>query len=335
MNLILTFDYELFGSGQGDVFKHLVKPTNYILDTLDELEIKATFFIEYLEILAIFELAKSGNAKAEADALLIRSQLERMIKDGHDLQLHIHPQWYKAINNSDQWILNFSWWRFSSLPFNTTKNGTPGQLDLLKEGRLFLEKLVRPFIPEYQCHIFRAGGYNFGFDKQSITALKEAGFDTESSLCPGFFADKALCQYDYTSFSDYAPFDLKLSGNSLNIIEYPLLTIKSQLIEKISVARLYNKLINGNLKKINFVGPKSFLSPQNSEKLTNSNFDVCLSSFLQINRFFNKAVSAELSELVLIGHAKDLCFFSPFKKILKRAHRYGAFITMSESRKGL
>ena len=47
MNLILTFDYELFGSGQGEVFKHLVKPTNYILDTLDELEIKATFFIEY------------------------------------------------------------------------------------------------------------------------------------------------------------------------------------------------------------------------------------------------------------------------------------------------
>lgn len=335
MNVILTFDYELFGSGQGEVYKHLVKPTNYMLDTLDKLEIKATFFIEYLEIQAVFELAKSGNEQAEKDALQIRLQLERMIKGGHDLQLHIHPQWYKAKNVDGHWVLNFSWWRFSALPLITTSDGTPGKLNLLQEGRVFLEKLVKPFIPEYKCHIFRAGGYNFGFDKQSITALKDAGFDAESSLCPGFFADKSLCQYDYTNFNNYGPFELKLPDSPLGIIEYPLLTVKSSILEKISLARLYNKLINGKLKKIIYVGDKALLLPKNSKQLANSNFDVCLSSWLQVNRFFKKAVETELSELVLIGHAKDYSFFSPFERVLKRALCNGNFITMSESRKGL
>ena len=30
-NILLTLDYELFGNGNGDVFKHIIEPTNILL----------------------------------------------------------------------------------------------------------------------------------------------------------------------------------------------------------------------------------------------------------------------------------------------------------------
>lgn len=46
---ILSFDYELFfGDNSGTVQKTLIEPTNIMLDALDTINAKATFFVDYL-----------------------------------------------------------------------------------------------------------------------------------------------------------------------------------------------------------------------------------------------------------------------------------------------
>ena len=208
LNYIITFDYELFGSGKGCVKKHLVKPTEQILKALKQLNVKATFFIEQLEIDAIISLKDvyPADSSEYINAVLVEQQVLAIAVQGHDIQLHLHPQWYGAKYDNGKWLLNFNWWRFSSLPYRTTSDGTPGKYDLLKVGKASLEKLVRRVLPDYQCISFRAGGYNVGVDKSTVDALIANGFTVKSSICPGFYANSALSQYDYSNVCHQTPY---------------------------------------------------------------------------------------------------------------------------------
>ena len=48
---ILSFDYELFfGDNSGTVQKTLIEPTNIMLDALDTINAKATFFLSLIHI---------------------------------------------------------------------------------------------------------------------------------------------------------------------------------------------------------------------------------------------------------------------------------------------
>ena len=47
--IILSYDYEIFfGDKSGTIEKTLIVPTNFLLNKMDELEIKGNFFIDYL-----------------------------------------------------------------------------------------------------------------------------------------------------------------------------------------------------------------------------------------------------------------------------------------------
>ncbi|MGJ7024434.1 hypothetical protein [Petrimonas sulfuriphila] len=98
MNLILSFDYELFGDGTGDVFTHMIEPTNAILSMCDAHGIKITLFFEMLEYIRLKEEWSKGNRMGYTSDPIeaIERQIQQATANGHDIQLHIHPQWYNA-----------------------------------------------------------------------------------------------------------------------------------------------------------------------------------------------------------------------------------------------
>ena len=336
LNYIITFDYELFGSGKGCVRKHLVNPTNKILTELKDLDVKATFFIEQLEIDAIISLKSTHKpeTKEYCDAVLLEQQILNIAKQGHDIQLHLHPQWFGAKYENGQWQLNFEWWRFSALPYRTDSNGTPGKYDLLKKGKASLEKLVRQVVPNYVCKAFRAGGYNVGSDKDTVKALADNGIKIDSSVCPGYFTSSILSEYDYTQVDDDKPYwqsDVSLLTGVANnvassagnkVYELPLLTAYSNFKQKLSLARVYNKFVNKAYKSTGFQDD-NFVSKTSVSKVTaNSNYDICLASNAEIKQFNTKIaqrsleLNNQLNVVTLIGHPKDFNLFSPMTKIL-------------------
>lgn len=344
-NYILTFDYELFGSGKGEVAKHLVIPTQNILKELKKFNVKATFFIEQLEVDAIIALKEvyPANTSEYENALLVEQQILEIAQQGHDIQLHLHPQWYGAKYENGQWLLNFDWWRFSALPYNTLEDGTPGKYELIRDGKASLEKRIREIDPEYQCHSFRAGGYNVGADKSSLDALVNNKMLLDSSVCPGFFSNSKLSQYDYTTVDSRLGFwqaDQSLliseieSNEQPNCIQLPLITVQSSFKEKLSLARMYATIKNKKYKKINYSGQDTQSEPSNINQLSNTNFDVCLSSNVQIKKLNNRieelAGKDSSFPITLIGHPKDHSWFSPMKGILKRITKSDRFITVSE-----
>lgn len=334
---VLTFDYELFGSGKGDVNKHIIEPTKKILAVLDSFNMKATFYVEQLEVDAIIALGEkeSQYSKAYTDAMLIKQQVLELVKRGHDVQLHLHPQWYGANYKDHQWQLNFQWWRFSALPLYNQADGTPGKYDLIKEGKESLESLIKPIKSDYQCISFRAGGYNVGSDKDTVKALADNGIKIDSSVCPGYFTSSALSKYDYTQVVNDKPYwlsDTSLLTETANtetnlaknsVYELPLLTAYSSFKQKLSLARLYNQVVNKTYKSTGYQD-NTFVSIMNASRVTaNSNYDVCLASNAEIKQFDAKIAKRtiesnnQLNIVTLIGHPKDYNLFSPLKKILK------------------
>ncbi len=105
VNYILTFDYEMFGSGKGSIQKHLIEPTNKIISLLKKRGVKATFFVEQLEIDAIIALRNNyaEDSQEYEDSLAVERQILYLAEQGHDIQLHLHPQWFNAKYIDKHW----------------------------------------------------------------------------------------------------------------------------------------------------------------------------------------------------------------------------------------
>jgi hypothetical protein len=195
MNLILTFDYELFGDGSGNVFTHIIEPTNTILGLCQKQGIKITIFFEALEYLKLKEEWDKGNTMGytENPVKAIEQQIRRAAKNGHDIQLHIHPQWHNAKYQNDRWELDLNNWRLGEFQAST-KNGI---YELIRESKTALENLIKPVEPDYQCIALRAGGYNIMPSSEVYTAMVELGIKYDSSVYPGGYETGNLSKYDY------------------------------------------------------------------------------------------------------------------------------------------
>ena len=96
--LLFTLDYELYGNGSGDVFKHIIEPTDKILGIVEKYNAKLTIFFEVIEYWKLKEEWESGNRMGydRNPIEAMERQLKRAFEYGHDIQLHLHPQWVDA-----------------------------------------------------------------------------------------------------------------------------------------------------------------------------------------------------------------------------------------------
>lgn len=117
ISLIITIDYEIFGDGSGDVKKHIISPANQLLDICDKYGAKLTLMFEVAEYWAFKELEERGALNLDYyPSQLMAEQAANAIERGHDVQLHLHPQWLGAKYENGSWVVNFSWPRLSDLP---------------------------------------------------------------------------------------------------------------------------------------------------------------------------------------------------------------------------
>lgn len=344
MNLILTIDYELFGDGSGDVFNEMIYPTHEILNICNEHNIKITIFFEVIEYIKLKEEWLNGNSmgykKNPIDA--IDNQLKNALIDGHDIQMHIHPQWIDANYIDGSWFVNFSNWRLGDF-----KHDNYSIYDILKNGKDVIENLLKSIDSNYKCIALRAGGYNILPSSDVYNAMKKLNLKIDSSIYPGGYEDGTLSKYDYRNVSidkDYwiaDKRDLRFSctGNKdYNIYEIPIfamtiprwkkisfLRIKSFLKNRKSSIKSFNaKTYNSNtLNKIKFFFEKEALT-----------WDFCLFQ-MSLHRYFIKHIIKNLNgkrnSFVLIGHPKGFSSSMSFIKFLNYAKKRNFSFSSLES----
>ncbi|MBR5375546.1 MAG: hypothetical protein IK131_12875 [Paludibacteraceae bacterium] len=195
--IILTLDYELFGNGKGDVFHQIVEPTDHILKIAKRHNAHLTIFFEVVEYWRIKEEWERGNKMGyDQDPIsAMEKQILEAVREGHDVQLHLHPQWVDAQWTDKGWVVDDTSHKLSQY----NREGEYSMVGLLRKGKETLEQLITPVKPYYHCTALRAGSYNAYPSEEIVKAMRKVGLKLDSSLYPGGFTQGYQAEYDYRS----------------------------------------------------------------------------------------------------------------------------------------
>jgi len=113
MNIYITLDYELFfGSNSGTVEKCVIEPTQALLDIVEPYNIKFTCFVDSGYLLALEKQMEQFPSLSQ-DYQKITKQIRYLAKNGHGIELHIHPHWEDSYFDGHKWVFNTDRYKLS------------------------------------------------------------------------------------------------------------------------------------------------------------------------------------------------------------------------------
>ncbi len=216
LGLILTNDWELFGDGSGDYFEIQHKPLYSLLDCVESHGAKLTVMAEIGQ--------QWGHRSLGEDQPWARDVAENwdqamrdVIRRQSDVQLHIHIQWLDSVFESE-WKLRTN--NISIADLSEDRIGC-----ILRFGKTYLDNLLQPVDPEYECIAFRAGAFALQPSRVVVEKLIEAGFLCDTSVTKGLYNENL---YDFRSaYSSCIPWeadpeDICTSTSRSSLFEFPI-----------------------------------------------------------------------------------------------------------------
>lgn len=218
----LTVDYEtwqpqlegLVLDWDVDVFE----PTRRLLDVFDQAGATLTIFAEMGEYMWLREHRPETAGRMEA-------QWRDAVTRGHDVQLHLHPNWLPEMGPSEQdgqWDWDMERTRAADYPGDLTA--------AIARCKATLEDAIRPVAPDYEVVAYRAGTYEAQPFERLYDALAENGILSDSSVVPGDSRPDRHYDYRY-AYADHQPWfasrydpQLKAPPAERAIVELPVFT---------------------------------------------------------------------------------------------------------------
>jgi len=334
-HIVISVDYEIFGNGEGDVRQHVVEPTERMARLCEKYGAPLTVFFEVEEYLAFEKFRDALVARLGYDpAALIRKQIISLAAAGHDIQLHLHPQWHRADYRDGKWILQRENNTVDSL-FKTQEETT----DYIADRKAVIERMLAEAGRQQKVTVYRAGAFSAQPATKLLAALAKNGFVIDSSVVKGLVQNKG-----YGSSLDYrkAPSAKEPWRVSHDVIEIdpagpiwevPIYSRMRRRIQQFTVRRLRAKF-SKNIPKAqrhdmvqqlgvgkNPVKILKFLAQPIPIKLDFHNQSPrTLVNWIQSAP---AAVNGGLDVVVLIGHTKEHTDDAAFEKFLALAKAAG------------
>jgi SAM-dependent methyltransferase len=217
----LTLDYETWQpvpagrriDWETDVFG----PTDALLDACDAEGARLTIFAELGEHAFLREHEPELATRME-------SQWRDAVQRGHDVQMHLHPNWLPELG------ARFEGGRYVWDERLTRAEDHPDLVELIGRLKQALEELIRPIDPAYETVAFRAGGYEAQPFRRLAEALRANNMWCDSSVYRGG-RRPGQC-HDYTHpfdahqpwFASHVDPQLKAPPAERGIVELPVAT---------------------------------------------------------------------------------------------------------------
>ncbi len=188
--LAFVDDWEVRGNGTGNPRTLQFEPMRELVKIFNNHGIRGSFNVEVMQQLTYRSLqGRFPELQAIAD------EWERVVKEsfqqGHDIQLHLHPQWSDArYNREGDWMLSGDW---SIINYRNDQIRA-----MLVAGKQYLESLLREIDPAYTCVSFRAGSWCAAPSDYLLPALSELGFVFDMSIVAGIRYDTPRVKLDYS-----------------------------------------------------------------------------------------------------------------------------------------
>ena len=306
---IVTIDYETFGNGSGCLHNCVISPTDKLLSILNLHDVKATFYVDALEFLQMEVWAKKHDSKFLKTIGLIKEQLKVIYESGHDLQLHLHPQWLDSpLKKGHEWSINYDKWRIGDCSRNEINQMIECCIDWIRNAISS---------SSWSPSSFRAGGWCIQPSETIIDCLIAKGILSDSSVAPFCRNSHPTNWYDFKDSPDvpYWHIDsdvLRISKSGL--IETPIATGKifglDLIVKKVFKKEGYQPAdCNGS-----YLQNRTLLSSLKGKfrKLFPFNHfmaDFCLLNARQIQKihqsWVEKYKKSNLTPIVSIGHNKN------------------------------
>src|SRR5688572_18049212 len=179
--IVLTVDYEIFGNGTGDVRQHIVDPTERMARICEEHNVPLCIFFEVEEYLGFVRYRDALRHDLGYDpGELIRNQIISLMRRGHDVQLHLHPQWYNAGYRNRQWELNWNWPSVDHLFEEQTQVNS-----YMAERKAVIDEMYAEAGLRRTVTAYRAGAFCAQPAQKLLRALAANSFVIESSVVVG------------------------------------------------------------------------------------------------------------------------------------------------------
>jgi len=218
--LALTHDWELRGDGSGDIEQIQFAPLRKLLEVYRSFGARTTFLPDVMQQLT-FRRFESAHAELKPLADSWDEHMREAFRQGHDIQLHLHPQWQEARYENGHWYLDGDW---SILNYDRET-----AYAMLADAKDYLENLLRPIDSTYRSVAFRAGALAAAPSDHLFKSLVKLGIQLDVSIASGLFVHDHNLQLDYRNCEEtFLPFypamgdARKLSDKRGDIVCVPL-----------------------------------------------------------------------------------------------------------------
>jgi hypothetical protein len=319
---IFTIDYEIYGNGEGSLKELVYEPAQKLKDIFDQAGTKIVMFVEAAEMEKIEEF--------ETDYAIndVKHQVKELYKQGHEIALHLHPQWYNARYENGKWALDYSEYNLCTLQKERITEIVDRSISYLRTALA-----ASDFTPIS----FRAGNWLFQPTVAVANVLAEHGIKIDSSVFKGGLQHQYALDYlpavrngYFWKFQD----DVNTPDPSGALLEIPIYTQRVPFWKMATKKRI-------SLRQKGSSGSRT--AKQRLYRLLDMarfwhplKLDFCRMTIDELTRMVNTVIREDQQDptsfrpIVAIGHTKDLTDFETVEYFLSYLDKKGIVVTTFE-----
>ncbi len=331
LECIFTVDYEIYGNGQGSLRELIFEPALELKRVFDAAGAPLVVFVEAAE-LEILEVAGADPAIGD-----VKAQVRGFYQQGHEIALHLHPQWYNAHRKNGSWMLDYSEYNLCLLPEERIEQ-------IVQRGIEYLRRVVGD--PAFVPASFRAGNWLFQPTATVARVLARHGLQADSSVFKGGVQHQHRLDYRPAAANGWHwrfDRDVNVADPTGPLVELPIFT------EMVPFWRMLTGKRVGLQRKGRPGGGTAAPSGARSQKTNRfldylrwyypMKFDFCRMTFAELTRMMQIVLREDertpntYKPIVSIGHTKDLVDGDTVMKFLDWLRAHGIPIaTLSQAR---
>lgn len=305
IEVIFTIDYEIYGNGEGSLKEHIFDPACFLQKMFNQAGVKLVFFVEAAELEAI------EKAKSDPTIGSVKKQIKDLYLEGHEIALHLHPQWYNGNYKNGIWELD-------NLEYNLCILSEQRIGQIVDQAINYVQSVLAD--STYKPFSFRAGNWLFQPTQPAAKILFSRGIKIDSSVFKGGLQRQNNLDYRPAVKNEYFwkfQNDVNKMVNSGEIMEIPIYSEMVPPWRMVTRKRVgLQTTAKENLKnKINRL--LNLARPLQPLKL-----DFCRMTINELKAMMLNIIRDDRKEpqtykpVVTIGHTKDLVDFDTVKRFL-------------------
>ena len=164
------------------------EPARRLKAIFDQEGVKLVVFVE------VAELEKIEASGRDPDSKRVKRQIRELNEDGHEIALHLHPQWCNAHYEKGKWVLDYSEYNLCTLSKERI-------VQIVERSVTYLRDAVGA--ADFTPHSFRAGNWLFQPTETAAIVLATHGVKLDSSVFKGGLQSEHGLDYRVASKNGY------------------------------------------------------------------------------------------------------------------------------------